>query len=475
MKGTNKYITTAIPYVNGKPHIGHVMDYLIADCLARYFRMGHDVRFSAGLDEHGCKVEQEAQKAGVTPLEFVNNLEPDFTSMLEVLNISYTDFIRTTDENHIARVQEIWKKLDKAGVIYKAKYEGWYCGGCECFITESEAKSSEYLCPNHQKSFEKIEEENYFLKISKFSDELRDFAKKNVIPEFRGREILELIKDGAQDVSISRSREKLNWGVPVPGDETQVMYVWVDALSNYITVLGYPENDISDWWPAEVQVVGKDILRFHAIIWPAMLLALGLELPKTLFAHGFINLQGGKMSKSLGNVVDPIEITASYGADAVRYYFLRHGPIFDDADFSLEKFVTAYNSELANDLGNLVSRLAKMIQKYEIKAGWTGGPTRISGEVEKYHNYLAKYEVNRAIDTIWEMIKSCNQFIDETKPWELAKNDQAKLAEVLNILWGDIMIIQALLQPFLPDTATKIKDIFAGDTAKEAEILFPRL
>ncbi|MDR2524204.1 MAG: methionine--tRNA ligase [Candidatus Nomurabacteria bacterium] len=472
-----KYITTAIPYLNARPHIGHAMDYLLADVWARHETIGgHEVRMSAGADEHGTKVEQKAREAGVSPQQFVDDLAPTFRVMIAKLNVGVTDYVRTSDPEHARRCQEIWRRLDAAGVIYKSKYQGWYCSGCESFVTETEARAMDYQCPDHQKPLEKVSEENYYLRVSKFTDQIREFVRTAVVPEFRGREILELIKDGAQDVSISRPLEKLAWGVPVPDDDAQVMYVWVDALSNYITALSYPDDDFAaDFWPAHVQVVGKDILRFHAIIWPAMLLALGLKLPRTLLAHGFINVDNTKMSKSLGNVVDPIELVEQYGVDAVRYFFLRHIPTFEDGDYTTEKFIAAYNGELANDLGNLVSRLANMIDKYDVPSAWRDSQSRIAAEVAEFHKFMKKFEYHRALETIWTAVQSCNRYIDETKPWALAKTDSAEMAQVLNVLWGDIMIIQALLTPFLPDAAAKIRAVFDGDTVQPAPILFPKV
>jgi methionyl-tRNA synthetase len=303
------------------------------------------------------------------------------------------------------------------------------------------------------------------------------------VPTWRGKEILELIKDGAQDVSISRPVDKLKWGVPVPGDDTQVMYVWVDALSNYITALGYPdENWQSDFWPAAVEIVGKDILRFHSIIWIAMLLALGLEPPKKLLAHGFVNVDGSKMSKSLGNVVSPLDIIENYGADAFRYYFSRHVPTFEDGDFTWEKFEAAYNGELANDLGNLISRSANMIKKYEIKRDEKIVPLDNENLVQlsrDYHANLDHFEFNRALEIAWEFVQLANQFIDAEKPWQLAKTDPEKLAKVLNQLWAKIILISVLLRPFLPDTAAKIAALFQENNhgatiTGSAPILFPK-
>jgi len=510
----NYYITTAIPYANAAPHIGTAMDYLYGDILLRYQTeiLNRPALMSIGTDEHGTKIEQKAKEQGKTPQELVDSLQPEFVKMRETLNLDF-DYIvnvRTTDPDHVRRVQEIWRKLDAAGVIYKSTYEGWYCSGCEAFLTETEAKNISCICPDHNKPLEKLSESNYYLRVSKFTDQIREFASKNIMPAWRGKEILELIKDGAQDVSISRPKEKLSWGIPVPNDDSQIMYVWVDALSNYITVLGYPEveqqlsarlskdgervgeetcNDglderrgklvgqPTDFWPADVEIVGKDIVRFHAIIWPAILLALGLELPKKLLVHGFINVGGAKMSKSLGNVVSPLEIIENYGADAFRYYFSRHIPTFDDGDFTWEKLESAYNGELANDLGNLVSRVANMIKKYR---GGTLTPTELTdAEIFANPEKLASndsFDINGVIETIWSGIQNLNKHVDETKPWEVAKSgDDAKLTEILDHLSGGIILIAKYLRPFLPDTAQKITQIY-GDTQlpDEIPILFPK-
>jgi len=472
------YITTAIPYANAKPHIGTAMDYLYGDIILRYQTSRNmDAKMSIGTDEHGTKVEQKARDNNVTPQQWVDDLQADFREMREALNLDFAHIlnVRTTDLDHVRRVQEIWRKLDAAGVIYKSAYEGWYCVGCEKFLTESEARETDYKCPDHNKDLEKLSEENYYLKVSKFTEQIRDFAKNNIVPNWRGKEILELIKNGAQDVSISRPREKLSWGIEVPDDENQVMYVWVDALSNYITALGFPdENWQKDFWPADVEIVGKDILRFHAIIWPAMLLALGLELPKKLMVHGFVNVAGGKMSKSLGNVVSPLEIIRDYGTDAFRYYFARHIPTFDDGDFTWEKFEAAYNGELANDLGNLVSRVANMLKKYEISA--PKNDEKVDEKIrEKFDESFAKFDLNNALEIMWQFVQQQNQFIDENQPWMLAKTDQKKLEEVMKILWQNLRKITKLLAPFLPETSVKIHDIFAPEKITETpEILFPK-
>jgi methionyl-tRNA synthetase len=384
--------------------------------------------------------------------------------------------VRTTDPTHVKLVQDIGRKLDAAGVIYKGKYEGWYCVGHEQFFPGNEAKEMDYFCSDHQKPLDKISEENYYLRVSKYTDEIREFAKNAVAPSWRGREILELVKDGAQDVSISRPREKLSWGVPVPGDEKQVMYVWVDALSNYITALGFPEKS-SDFWSENsriIEIVGKDIVRFHAIIWPAMLLALGYKLPDVLLTHGFINVGGAKMSKSLENVVSPLEIIENYGADAFRFYFAKHVSTFDDGDFTWEKFENSYNGELANDLGNLVSRSANMLMKYEVSrkvfAGWQTNEMRKN--VEEYSENFAEFEINKALENVWNLVRIANQFVDETKPWEVGKlagsdeKSRENLAKILNNLWIQVSMIGELLVPFLPETSAQIREIFDGQGAK---------
>lgn len=472
---SKKYITTAIPYANAKPHIGTAMDYLYGDILARFWeQQGDEILMSVGTDEHGTKVAQKAADMNTTPQQYVDDLQVDFQKMREELNIdmSFVRDVRTTSPEHKKRVQEIWKRLDAAELIYKSTYEGWYCSGCEAFLTETEARDMDYVCKDHNKPLEKLSEENYYLKVSDYSDQIREFVKTAILPEFRAKEILELTKDGVRDVSISRPKDKLNWGIPVPGDDSQVMYVWIDALSNYITALEYPdENWDSEYWPAKVEIVGKDILRFHAIIWPAILLGLGLELPQTILVHGFINVDGKKMSKSVGNVISPSEIITKYGTDAFRYYFSRHISVFDDGDFTWEKFEAAYNGELANDLGNLVSRLANMIKKYDVKRL---GVTEIK-ENQELKLEIENFNINKAMEIIWSRIQKANKTIEESKPWELAKTDEKALSLVLNELWDEMLIIVYELKPFMPQTSAKINEVFGRDTIAEVPILFPRI
>lgn len=466
------YLCTAIPYVNGNPHIGHAMDYLLADVCARYQRMcGNEVRFSAGTDEHGNKVFSSAEKNGISIEEYAQQNSDKFRHFIEKLDISYTDFIRTTNSDHIRRCQEIWKKLESH--IYTSEYDGWYCEGCECFVTQKEYEENGGVCPDHQKAYQKLSEKNYFLRIADFKDAIRQKIESDemqVLPAFRKQEALKLLED-APDVSISRPRGNLSWGVPVPGDEDQVMYVWMDALPNYITALGYPDKDISEWWPAKAQFIGKDILRFHTIIWPAILLGLGLPLPRCLVTHGHVLSNGQKMSKSIGNVVDPVAVLDTHGLDAFRYYFLMHIDTFADSDFTWEKFESAYNNELANDLGNLVQRLATLCKKNHIRAG-----ERSTELPQDFYNLMDKFEFSKAFALVWSHIQDLNKRIDAEKPWELAKNgDTEKLQDVLDNLVAEILRVAHSLEPFLPHTAETIQSIFAtGEIQPPASPLFPK-
>ena len=469
---TKKYITTAIPYMNGDPHIGHAVDYCLADVYARYCRLlGAEVKFQAGTDEHGGKISQKAEELAVEVKDFVDTRSQIFRDFIGKLDVSYTDFIRTTDPKHEKLTQEIWKKLEEH--IYKADYEGWYCTGCERFVTDKEYEENDGCCPDHQKPYEKLQEENYYLRIADFKDRIVKAIESEemlILPNFRKKEILKLLAD-TPDVSISRPREQLEWGITVPGDESQVMYVWIDALSNYITVLGYPEKDISDWWPADAQFVGKDILRFHAIIWPAMLLGLRLPLPRVLLSHGMILADGQKMSKSIGNVVDPNEVIDKYGLDAFRYFFLRHIDTFNDSDFTWAKFEDAYNNELANDLGNLVQRLATMASKNGITANKKKDEELSDG----YQELMNKFEFAKAFDYVWEKVQGLNKRIDDEKPWELAKNgEKNKLEQCLGSLINDLRQVAVELSPFIPSTSEKILAVFDREITLPKTPLFPK-
>ncbi len=471
------YVTTSIPYVNGDPHIGFAMELLYADVLARWARQrGDDVIFSTGTDEHGGKVAEKAAEGKLEPKAYADQVSRRFAELGKLLNISNNRFIRTTDPGHEQRAELIWKQLAKD--IYKSKYVGWYCTGDEAFFTETEVKANHGVCPAHNRPYEKIEEENYFFKLSAYSKNILEAIKTGgfqIVPETRRNEILSVIERGLDDISVSRPKDKIAWGIPVPGDKTQVMYVWFEALMNYITVLGYPEHDdFKQFWPAQVQVIGKDIIRFHAAIWPALLMSLGLPLPEQLYVHGFITVEGQKMSKSLGNVLHPADIVTKYGVDACRYYFLRHVPSYEDGNFSWERLEAAYNNELANELGNAVQRTVVMLQKYQDS---TIGEIPPAGhDIAQYEEALAACRFDRALDEVWEQVRGLNQYIEEEKPWAIAKGqDVGHLRDVLAYQAASLLNIARLLEPFLPDTAAKIKAVFKDGTVHPLKgTLFPK-
>lgn len=485
MSKKHAYVTTAIPYANGEPHVGNALDYVLADSWARYQRQnGKVVRFQTGVDEHGNKIAAKAADLGMQPQAYVDTMYGNFQRLIHALGADTTDFIRTTDIKHKAAVQYIWQRLEQAGLIYKGTYEGWYCQGCEAFITDKEAAENNGICPDHQTPYQRLSEENYYFKASQFSQKISEAVesgKMKIVPDFRRNEFLTLIKDGLQDVSVSRPAKNLAWGVPVPNDPTQVMYVWLDALSNYLTVLGYPNDSAwKEFWPADVQVVGKDIMRFHAGIWPAMLLALELPLPKVLLVHGHVTVGGSKMSKSVGNVVSPFEIIDNYGVDAFRYYFLRYIPTQDDGDFTWERFEAVYNGELGNDLGNLVQRVAAMINRYQ--AGVITDIPAGKHDMGPYRQAIEKFEFNRALDEVWVIVRALNQYIDRVKPWEVAKKREkdteaeAHLAEILSHSAGALLQISDLLLPFLPTTARSIKAVFSdGVIPADLQPIFPKI
>ena len=451
------YITTAIPYVNGAPHIGHAEDYLLADIYARYQTMqGKNVRFQAGTDEHGNKIEKKAKEQQIDIKTYVDQNSAKFQDFLSKFDIQYTDFIRTTDLSHTERVQKILQRLEKH--IYSSSYDGWYCEGCERFVTQKEHDENQGACPDHQTPYQHLTESNYYFRVSDFKDEIRaaiESGKMQILPEFRKNEVLRMLED-APDVSISRPVAHLKWGIPVPGDTSQVMYVWMDALTNYITVLGYPDQDISTYWPATVQVVGKDILRFHAILWPAILLGLGLPLPQTILSHGFIQVDGQKISKSLGNGIDPVEVLEKHGINAFRYFFSKHIDTFLDADFTWEKFENAYRNELANDYGNLVQRLSVLCQKNSVEK-LDFSPAFIP----EYTELMEKFEFTNAINKAWGMIQDVNRHIEEHKPWQLAKTAPEQARVSLSGLVKELLIANHHLKPFLPIAET-VESIFTG-------------
>lgn len=470
------YVTTSIPYVNGEPHLGHAMEFIQADVLARYARQqGHDVLYSTGADEHGTKVAEKAESLGKKPKDYTDEMSAAFMDLLELLNISNDRFIRTTDKAHEQRAQLVWKALEQD--IYKGKYVGWYDVKQEEFVPEGQA-DPDRMKPDHPQAYQKLEEDNYFFRLSKYTEPIREAIEKNeliIVPKTRRNETLALLKEGLEDISISRPKDKLSWGIAVPGDANQVMYVWFEALMNYITVLGYPEHeDFAAYWPADVQVIGKDITRFHTAIWPAMLLGLGIALPKMVYVHGFITRDGKTMSKSLGNGIAPKEIIYKYGVDAYRYYFLRHIPSYEDGDFSWETFEAAYNNELANELGNAVQRTAAMILKYQ--DGVIGDIPPAEHDVAQYQRAVEECRFDRALDEVWQKVRGLNQYIDEEKPWMIAKDGDADhLREVLANQASDLVQIADMIEPFMPETAVKIRHVFAEGIIRPTEgTLFPK-
>ena len=471
------YITTAIDYVNSSPHLGYALEKAQADVIARYQRIlfGENVFFLTGADEHGIKIVRSAEAAERGVKDFTDANVKKFKELAEKLNISNDYFIRTSDKKrHWLGAQALWKKMAETGDIYKSKYEGYYCVGCEAYVTEKDLIGGK--CPDHDKEPEKIEEENYFFKLSKYAKEIELRIKNDelrIFPESRKNEVLAMIGRGVEDISFSRPAEKLkNWGVPVPGDESQLMYVWCDALANYVSALGYGSSDdknFKKFWPADLHVIGKDILRFHSIIWPAMLLSAGLELPKTLFVHGHILSGGKKMSKTLGNVINPFDLINEYGADAVRYYLLREITPFDDGDITPEKFKEAYNANLANGLGNLTSRIMKMSENY---LSFQLSAFSSQKFPEDYKKFMNNFELSKAMDLIWQKISELDSKIQETQPFKLIKTDEKKAKEILQELVVGLNDVAEMLKPFLPQTSEKI--ITAIKENKMPEPLFLR-
>ncbi len=472
------YATTSIPYVNGVPHIGHAMEFIQADVLARYHRQqGKSVLFSTGTDEHGGKVMEKAKEQGVELKDFTDQMSANFKNLCQILDVKYDHFIRTTDAKHKKAAQQIWIKLEP--YIYQNIYIGMYDQKEETFLTEEEAKRIKKADPKRFESLRKLEEKNYFFKLSEFTDQIKSAINSEefrIVPVSRRNEILSLLETGLEDISISRPKEKIPWGIDVPGDSTQVMYVWFEALMNYITVLGYPDGaDMKQYWPADIQIVGKDIIRFHAAIWPAILLALELPLPKNLYVHGFITVDGQKMSKSIGNVIAPSELVDTYGSDATRYYLLRHIPSYGDGDFSWDKFENAYNNELGNDLGNLVQRLASMIVKYqEGVIGETAGDQHDEGP---YHDAMEEMRFDKALEFVWQQVHGLNRYIDIQKPWQLAKeSDPRHLQSVLAYAVTNLLQISKLLAPFLPNSSAAIDKIFNEGVVRSFKgVLYPRI
>lgn len=471
------YITTSIPYVNNEPHIGFGMELVQADVLARYQRQQKvPVLFATGTDEHGGKIAEKAAELKLDPQQFADQVSQKFRELLSLLNISNDRFIRTTDKTHEQRAQIIWKNL--SSYIYKGKYVGWYCTGHEEYFPEQVVKDNKGVCPDHNRRYEQLQEENYFFKQSAFAIKIKEAIETDnlkVIPISRKNEILSLLASGLEDISISRPKDKIGWGIAVPDDDSQVMYVWFEALMNYITVLGYPEHeDFKKFWPADVQVIGKDILRFHAAVWPAILLALGLPLPKILYVHGHIVIASKKMSKTLGNVVAPKEIVNKYGVDAFRYFFMRHIPSYEDGDFTWERLEATYNSELADQLGNAVQRTVAMISRYQ--NGLIGDIPEPEHDIAAYERAMEDCRFDKALEEVWDQVRGLNQYIDETKPWELAKaGDENHLREVLAYMVANLLEIAILLTPFMPETTAKIQQVFSSGVLRPLPgPLFPK-
>ncbi|MDD5628239.1 MAG: methionine--tRNA ligase [Elusimicrobia bacterium] len=501
------YLTTPLYYVNAAPHIGHAYTTVAADVLARFHRANNrPVQFLTGTDEHGSKIEEAAAAARLGVKEFTDRNSAAFRELWTHLDIRYDDFIRTTEPRHESRVQECFRKLQESGDVYKGRYRGFYCVSDETYWTETDAPPDEKgrrLCPNAEcrKPLQEVEEESYFFKLSKYQQPLLDHYRKNpgfLMPSHRANEILRFVEGGLQDTAISRT--KVKWGIPVPGDAEHTIYVWFDALLNYLTAAqstGAP----GDFWPADVHIVGKEIYRFHSVTWPAMLMALGQPLPKSVFAHGWWTVDGAKMSKSAGNFVDPREITREYGVDAFRYFLLREMPFGNDGNFSLESFRKRYNAELANDLGNLVSRVEQMVDSY------LGGA--MPGRADDAKPSLAKelaakgaeidarmeaLDFSGALGLMWECIGRLNTHVNEKAPWKLVKTDKAATQEVLFDLVRSLRIVAGWIEPFMPQTAAKMhaqlgvrqfpaplsaEHVLAGESANTGKILkapplFPR-
>ena len=475
IESNKKLLTTPIYYINAQPHIGHAYSTIAVDVLARYNReLGNDVVFTVGTDENSQKTLQAIEKNGQADAAgYATEMSALWQKTWDDLGISYDSFVRTTSSDHRAAVEAFLAKIKASDDLYKGTYEGLYCVGCEEFKRADDLVDGK--CPLHNTEPEKLSEENYFFKLSKYQKPLLDYIRQNpdfVAPVSRRNEVLAFIERGLEDISFSRPSR--GWGIPFPGDPNQVVYVWSDALVNYLTAIGYPKPGYEAWWPASLHLVGKDIIKFHCIIWPAMLLSAGLPLPKQVFAHGFFTVNGQKISKSLGNAIAPSVITDKYGNDGLRYYLLRDIPFGQDGEFSFDRLHSVYNADLANELGNLVQRTASMITKY--LGGKIGKVEPHSHDASRYHEAMSNLRFDKALEDVWERVKGLNQLIEEEKPWVLAKEDPEHLTEVLSHVVSDLLQISGLLLPFLPTAGVKIAKTFEGGVVHpEVGILFPRI
>lgn len=476
MAKTPFYITTAISYVNGSPHLGHAYESILTDVMARFKRLdGYDVMFLTGTDEHGEKVDKTAQENGMSAKEFADKNAAEFRQMTKTLNISNDDFIRTTEERHYAASQGIWKKLEEKGDIYLGKYEGWYSVREEAYFAENELSkdpaTGQKISPNGTE-VKWVEEASYFFKLSEYTDKLLKYYEDNpdfIQPATRRNEIISFVKQGLKDLSVSRDKKRLSWGIPVPDDDNHVMYVWLDALTNYITATGYPDEGADKYkkfWPADYHVIGKDIIRFHCIYWPAFLMSANLPLPKTVFAHGFINVQGQKMSKSIGNVLSPDGLVKTYGLDPLRYLLMREITHGQDGNFSHEHGVNRINSDLANGLGNLAQRTLSMIHKncdesIPEPGAFTDEDTTLLELAQEAMLPIARdcvndFKINTALESIWMTVKKADQYVDDQAPWALKKEDPERMKTVLYVLAETIRCLSLIVQPVMPESAAKL-------------------
>jgi methionyl-tRNA synthetase len=477
------YITTAIPYVNSKPHIGHALEFVQTDVIARFHKLiGDKVCLLSGSDENAVKNIQAAQKAGINIQSFIDNNAFLFQNLAKKLNVGIDVFQKGSDpKKHFISSQLLWNLCDKNGDIYKKSYKGLYCVGCETFYTSGELDEKGECLEHPGKKLEHVSETNYFFRLSKYQNKLIQLIESDtllIIPEIRKNEVLSFLKQKLKDISVSRSNERAkNWGVPVPNDQTQRIYVWFDALNIYQSGIGFGWNDSNyqKWWPADVHVIGKGISRFHAVYWPAFLISAGLKIPKSLFIHGYLTINGQKMSKTLGNIVDPLDIINKYGVDPLRYYLLREIPSYGDGDFSERRFKELYNSDLANGLGNLVARIARLGENAKINSPSDGLNSKTNRKIDDYKEYINlmnKFKFNEVLVWIWDKVTEQNKYIDEKQPWKLSG---LELEKTLKESIKKIQEIAFLLQPFMPETSVKISNQFNAAKIISHPPLFPRI